>query len=354
MGVRRSLRALGVLLGRDRRRVSSQPEMDEVERTFRHIWHHLHRIADKRERLRLRQPNALVLQMGKVASISICEALCDRGINAFHSHGISPGAQHGALSNVLDGNFTFRLAAHDLRRHVHNIALHTMTRWYRCHKHHSGHRLKVVTLARDPVTRYPSSFVHRRDSATSDIMAWHRARLGLRPEDPVDDAQVIPGFLMELASIIAEGRPSAGAAACNRCVALARERWPEHPVIATEVGEWLSPLTWFDREIVAIFELDMLASSELAERGWTERSNDWVDILALKFEELSSLSPEIQRFFGLAELTLPRENVTSTKRSAAEIAGAMRSVLETDIGRFCARELRLSSYGRACGYDRMA
>ena len=171
---------------------------------------------------------------------------------------------------------------------------------------------------------------------------------------PVDEARMIPDFMMEMASIIVEGRPSAGAAACERCVAMARERWPEHPVLAGEIRHWLGPLNWFDIEITSIFGLDMLAASELRERGWTVQSNEWVDILALKFEELSSLVPEIQNFFGLAELTLPHRNKTSAKPGAAEIASAMRGVLDTPVGKACARELRLSPYARACGYDRLA
>jgi len=352
--VKRGLRGLKALLGRGRRPARAKPQMDEVERSFRHIFHHLIRIADKRERLKLRQPNALILQMGKVGSISICDALCERGINAFHTHGLSPTAQHAALSHLLGGNVTFRLAAHDLRRHIHNLALHTMARWYQRHQSYQGRKLKVITLTRDPVTRYPSSFVHRRDSARADILAWHRARSGLQPTDPVDDAHVIRGFMMELASIIAEGQPSTGGDASGRCVALARGRWPEHRVVAAEIGEWLAPLHWFEREITAIFGLDMLAAPDFRERGWTERRNEWVEILALKFEDLSSLVPEIRRFFGLAELALPRQNVTSSKPGAAEIASAMRSVLATPVGQACARELRLSPYGRACGYDRIA
>jgi hypothetical protein len=352
MRVKRGLRALRIFLGRDGARVSDKPEWDEVERSFRHIWHHLIHISEERYSLKRRRPNALVLHMGKVASFSIRAALCERKINAFHSHRLSPMRQHHALSHLLEGNLTFRLVAHELRGHIKDIALHAMTRWYQRHKRYEGHKLKVITLTRDPVTRYPSSFVHRCDSSRPDMLAWHRARLSLRPEDPVDEAQVIPSFLMELASIIVEGRPSAGAAACGRCVALARERWPEHPVVAAEVGDWLAPLTWFDVEITPMFGLEMLASSELRERGWTERSNDWVDILALKFEELPSLVPEIQRFFDLAELTLPRENVTNAKRSAAKIASAMGAVLDTPMGQACARELRASPYARACGYDR--
>jgi hypothetical protein len=112
-------------------------------------------------------------------------------------------------------------------------------------------------------------------------------------------------------------------------------------------------LSWFEHQITPVFGLDMLAAPELRDRGWAERSNDWVDILVLKFEALSSLLPEVQRFFDLPELALPRKNVTSAKSGAEEIAAATRLALDTPAGQACIRELRSSPYGRACGYDRL-
>ena len=86
----------------------------------------------------------------------------------------------------------------------------------------------------------------------------------------------------------------------------------------------LVPLTWFDSEITAMFDMDMLAAPGFREQGWAEQSNEWVDIMVVKFEELSSLVPEIQRFFGLGELALPRVNQTSGRAGAVEIANARR------------------------------
>ena len=172
--------------------------------------------------------------------------------------------------------------------------------------------------------------------------------------DTVDETQATIAFVMELASIIADGKPSDGVAAHPRCIALARQRWPQHPAIAAEIAEWLRPLSWFDDEITSIFGLDLLTPPELRERGWVQLSNDWVDILALKFEELPSVFPQIQRFLDLRELTLPRANVTSGKPGAADVARAMQALLATGVGQACARELRASPYGRACGYDRLA
>lgn len=335
------------------RRRRPKKTVSAVERTYRHIWHYLAVGSDRRYPLNRRNPNAVVLQMGKVASTSIQSALWSRGINAFHSHGLSAAPQFGMLTRLLENEPTFRLAAHDLRRHIQSVALRMLVRWYRTHKAYRGHRLKIITLTRDPVTHYRSAFLHRREGAQPAIFRWYRARMGLDAAAPVDEAQAITALVAEVASIIVEGRSPEGSAALGRCAALARQRWPDHPVIAAETSSWLTPLSWFDREITPLFGLDMLASPGFAERGWAEQSNDWVDVMVLQYERLSSLVPEIQRFFGLAELVLPRENLTTGRAGAAEIGNAVESLMATPVGQACARELRASSYGRACGYDRL-
>lgn len=340
-----SLKALPQPKGR---RVSKKAKWDDVERSFRHIWHHLVHVADEKYPLKRRRPNAIVLQMGKVASTSIHAALSAHGINAFHSHRLSAEMQHSALSRLLENDLTVRLASRDLRKHVQNVALHALTRWYEQHKHYEGHKLKVVTLTRDPVTRYPSGFVYRWNTDRSRYAAWHRSHAS----GSVQDTIMLRDLMAALASIVVEGRPSEGPAGVDRCLALARQRWPGHPVVATELAHLLVPLTWFDREIGTLFGLDMLAATELRERGWAERSNDWVDILVLRFEDLTSLVPQMARFFDLTELTLPRKNVTVAKPGATDIAGAWKAALAT--AEASARELRTSSYGRACGYDRLA
>jgi hypothetical protein len=352
MHLKRGLRAVRAFLGADRS-TRSKPPLDAAQRTFRHIWHYLEVGSDRRYPLKRGQTNALVLQMSKVASTSIQAALCQRGINAFHSHSLSSSGQHAALSQLLDRNLSFRLVAHDLRRHIQHVAMEMMIRWYRQHKQYKGRRLKVITLTRDPITHYPSGFLHRRDDVRPQIFTWSRSRLNRRPHEPIDEAEAMSSFVMEVASIIAEGKPSGWEGASQRCIGLAFERWPEHPVVATEVANWLLPLAWFENEITPSFGIDMLAAPELRDQGWAERSNEWVDILVLKFESLTTLIAEIQRFFELPDLALPRENVTSAKAGADEAAAAVRAALETPVGRDCARELRTSPCGRACGYDRL-
>ena len=351
--MRGGMRSLRALLRPEGRRASEKTGLDDAERTFRYIWRHLVHATDRKYPLKRRRPNAIVLQMGKVGSTSIRAGLCARGINAFHSHRLSPAMQQRALGHVLENDLTVRLVSRDLRKHIQNVALHALARWYEQHKRYEGHKLSVVTLTRDPVTRYPSGFVYRWSAVRDRIAAWHRFRSGAPADGPLQEAAMLQDLIAEVTAIVAEGRPCGGQAEVDRCFALAQERWPNHPVIASELAHMLAPLTWFDHEISGVFGLDMLAAAELRERGWAERSNDWVDIQVLRFEDLASLVPQLARFVGLADLTLPRKNVTAVKPGAADVANAWKAVLATPTGQACARELRTSAYGRACGYERL-
>ena len=335
-----------LFLGREEDR--RQPEeLDDVERSFRHIWRFLTVTSSQRHPPRRKRPNLLVLQMGKVASLAIHQALSETdAVNAFHSHSLSPGSQEQTLRHLLTGDFT-HLLSRDLRYHVQNVALGMLVRWYQAHGPYRGHRLKLVTLTRDPVNHYVSNFIQRRETLLPEVAAWQRARLG---GAALDDALVVRDFMRELVSIIAE----AGIATRDAPVELARARWPGYPVVAREVSSCLRPLTWLDAEIAATVGLDVLAEPELRRRGWAILQNDWAEVLALRFEQLSSLTPKIAAFAGVPELTLPYRNVTSAKTGASADKAAIQAAIETPAGQAYVRAVRSSAYARACGYDEPA
>lgn len=344
----RGRRLVQLLLSRRQDHVQSE-SLTEAERSLRHIWRYLTVTSGIRCPPKRKRPTVLVLQMGKVASLAIHEALSKSGrVNAFHSHGLSVPNQERRVGHLLKSEFTFLLSSHQLRYHVQNVALGLLVRWYQTHGRYRGERLKVVTLTRDPVTYYISSFIQRRMSVVPNVQTWHRARLGVAPGADVDVAQAVREFALELAAIIAES----GVESSDLPVEMARRRWPDHPVVADEVKICLRPLTWLDAEITQIFGLDILSQPELAQRGWVIVQNDWVEILALRFEQLNRLIPKMAEFAGLAELVLPNRNVTSRKEGAAAYQSAIQAAFETPTGQACIDALRASAYARACGYER--
>lgn len=323
-------------------------ELDDVERSFRHIWRFLMVTSNQSRPLKRKRQNVLVAQMGKVASIAIQLALSESGaVNAFHSHNLAFGSQEQTLRHLLTAEFTHRLSR-ELRYHVQNVALGMLVRWYQAHGPYQGRRLKLITLTRDPVTHYISSFIQRRKLLLAKIEAWGRARTGAG--EHADDLQAVRDFVLELASIIAD----AGVEACEAPIALARARWPDQPFVAQEVGSCLRSLTWLDAELRPTFDLDVLAGLELRQRGWVILQNDWAEVLALRFEQLTSLTPIIAEFVGMRDLVLPQANVTSGKPGASAYKAAILDALETPAGQAYVRAVRGSAYARACGYDEPA
>lgn len=336
-----------LLLGRGEDRDQFE-NLDDVERSFRHIWRFLMVTSSQSHPPKRKRPNVLVAQMGKVASIAIQLALSESGtVNAFHSHNLALGSQGQTLRHLLTADFTHRLSR-ELRYHVQNVALGMLVRWYQTHGPYQGKRLKVITLTRDPVTHHISSLIQRRKQLLPRIEAWRRARPGAGEQ--ADDLQALRDFVLELASIIAD----AGVEACEAPMALARARWPGQPFVAQEAGSCLRSLTWLDAEIKPTFGLDVLAGPELHQRGWVILQNDWAEVLALRFEQLASLTPRIAEFVGMRDLVLPRANVSSGKPGASACKAAILEALDTPIGQAYVRAVRGSAYARACGYDEPA
>ena len=317
--------------------------------TYHHIWRQLRRAGATPHPTDRGRTNVLVLQMGKVASKSIRAALTQHDLNVFHSHGLSHARQDHDLDRLRRGDLTVELASHRLTQNAQNLCLHMLVRWYRENNIRHRRKLKVITLTRDPVTRIPSSFMQQRKVARPQIQAWQSVRLRSDPA-ALDDAVALRDFVMELASIVVEARPSSGADGCSACERLARDRWPGHYVVEEVIDQWLRPLTWFDTEIRSVFGVDVLAVSGLTQRGWAEVSTDFADILVLQFEKLGAVATELARFLDLPELTLPVRNASSDKHQAAATIAIIKEALSTPVGRACVQELRLSRYAQACGY----
>src|SRR5262249_22693795 len=125
----------------------SKPQTDD-DRAIAWLWPYLSLTLARRNRPRYEYRDALILQMGRVASVSIQRALSVRGYNAYHSHALNEGRRLGLLRRLEH-------AADDPARrgaldgHVATLAHHELVRWYRGHKQRNGERLRIITLTRD-------------------------------------------------------------------------------------------------------------------------------------------------------------------------------------------------------------
>lgn len=141
---------------------------------FRHLWRTATAASAHGKKFSIGQRNVLLFQMGKVASSALEVALIDRGINCFHCHSLRHSEEASRLSRMFGSKPSFSLAAIELKLLAKHTALHMLMRWYRTNEVSSGRRLKVITLTRDPATRYVSHLLQLVGHDPRDLIEWYR------------------------------------------------------------------------------------------------------------------------------------------------------------------------------------
>lgn len=346
-------RLLRLLTGRKKRNRRSKPRSAD-DRAISWLWPYLAPTTSRRYPPLYENRDAMILQMGRVASISIHEAI-RTDYNAYHTHGFSSARSADILQQLLQddgGPSGNRMMRGYLAALAHGALLH----WYKQHKTRNGARLKIITLTRDPVSWMSSHLVLRRYATLPKIRAWHVAAAGLDPAslDPaaVDELAAVRAFGAAFGEMILAARPSHGLApAVGELRRLAHARYPSADEFLSVATAALSCGTWFDREVKPVLGLDLLADARLRDSGALRTETDYAEILVVRFEDLRGSLPLFGDFLGLRNFALPHSNPTQSEHR--DMRAAFEAGLEQAGGAAVRRELRATAYGKACGYDRL-
>ena len=164
-------RLLRLLTGRKKRNRRSKPRSAD-DRAIAWLWPYLAPTTSRRYPPLYENRDAMILQMGRVASISIHEAI-RTDYNAYHTHGFSSARSADILQQLLQddgGPSGNRMMRGYLAALAHGALLH----WYKQHKTRNGARLKIITLTRDPVSWMSSHLVLRRYATLPPSTSWRR------------------------------------------------------------------------------------------------------------------------------------------------------------------------------------
>jgi hypothetical protein len=191
----------------------------------------------------------LVYQMSKVGSSTVSTSLRNAGIRNIHVHFVGEHWSKAAQHHRERGD--------ELPQNLYRGWV--LRYWLRVRRT----QVKVITLVRDPVARKLSSaFQLRRYS----------------PDLSVDDAS-------------------------------AAKRWLRENIDFDESPPYES--VWFDREIKAVFDIDVYKYPFDSEKGYTRIQTPQADILVLRLEDLDALIPSVVSDFVGAQLTVERTNTRS-------------------------------------------
>jgi hypothetical protein len=191
----------------------------------------------------------LVYQMSKVGSSTVSTSLRNAGIRNLHVHFVGEHWSKSAQHHRERGD--------ELPQNLYRGWV--LRHWLRVRTT----QVKVITLVRDPVARKLSSAFQLRR---------------YNPDLSVDDAS-------------------------------AAKRWLRENIDFDESPPYES--VWFDREIKAVFDIDVYKYPFDPEKGYTRIQTPQADILVLRLEDLDALIPSAVSDFVGAQLTVERTNTRS-------------------------------------------
>ncbi|HEY3149654.1 MAG TPA: putative capsular polysaccharide synthesis family protein [Dongiaceae bacterium] len=320
------------------------------DRAIAWLWPYLALSTNRAFPPRYENRDALILQMGRVASISIYHAMRACGYNAFHTHGISESARSGTLMSLKSKTRQPKIDA--LRGHTAALAHHELMVWYRMYKRRNGHRLKIITVTRDPATWIGSHLILLRHKTLPLVRDWYAAHAGLAAGPPIDDLAALRAAAAEIGRIILAIRPSRGLQpALSDLHSMAKEDGGHG--LAQLARSGLSCADWFSHELAPLIGVDPLGDPSLRERGYACFDTDHAEIMVLRFEDLRRLTPTLGAFLGIPDFELPHANATSRTSDRAALSAAFEAGIEDAGGALVRRELRATPYARSCGYDRL-
>jgi hypothetical protein len=345
-------RLLRLMTGRKKRNRRSKPRSAD-DRAIAWLWPYLAPTTSRRYPPLYENRDAMILQMGRVASISIHEAIRS-DYNAYHTHGFSNARSMDMLQRLQldsEGPSSNRV----MRTYLAAIAHSALLQWYKRHKTRNGARLKIITLTRDPVSWMSSHLVLRRYATLPQIRAWYGAAVdptSLNPAAAVDELEAVRAFGAAFGELILAAKPSHGLApAIAELHRLAHARYPSATEFLAVATPALSCGLWFDREVKPVLGLDLLADARLRDSGALRTETDYAEILVVRFEDLRSSLPLFGDFLGLRNFALPHSNTTRSEHR--DMRAAFEDGIEQAGGGAVRRELRATAYGKACGYDRL-
>lgn len=252
----------------------------------------------------------VVYQMGKCASMAIYQGLKKRGLNVHHSHLLGrerlladlSGFLSPAPENPLDQNLEGVLQS-----------IRTTRELLRCKK--NGQRVKIITLARDPMSWWPSGFIQNYDSYYREVMPCLRDN-GIAA---TSSSEAIKLFLEMTFERLSEIPAPFDAEGFDKAI-WEPNSYRRYYVIASQCRRIAQPLAWFDKCFLPVTGIDIYATGLQA--GYQIYENEHFDVLLMRFEDLRSLRPVLREFVGLEDFDLPVFNVSESKPMAEDVRRA--------------------------------
>ncbi len=253
--------------------------------------------------------DVFVFQMGKVGSSAITLALRERGLNAIQAHWLGKetlyeSLEHSLLNVDLDEEIAFRGEQEWLQ----NLKNTRQLLWYQKHQRKNGQRLRIVTLARDPLSWYWGHLAENFDLYGPCMQRWYQQTFDQAPDDSRHAAWAFHESMFERLRRI--DVPVADAAFPDAAV---RQQVNGGPAsfLSEQMMKLRLPTVWFDVFFQPVLGIDVLEQPLC--NGTARFDNAYAEVLLIRYEDLPHSLNELESFLNLENLTLPVINQTADK-----------------------------------------
>jgi len=291
--------------------------------------------------------DVFIFQMGKVGSSAITGALQHRGVNAVQMHWLGKETLIATLQqSLLNVDTETPSAVRGIEEFEQNIQNTRTLYWYRKHGKRDGQKLKIITLARDPLDWYWGHLAENFDLYETEIRRWYsRVRGEAEPDVNIEKAARV--FHEALFSRFGAIRRPVDHPRFDLKAAKQKFEGVHAPFLPQQIMKLRLPTAWFDVFFKPEIGIDIYQKPLDDTTGMTEYENDFARVLLIRYENLDGCVDAIAELAGLDGLRLERVNVSSQKKTAMDLS-RLRSELRPDPKSL--KKLYSSRYCRHFGY----
>jgi len=263
--------------------------------------------------------DVFIFQMGKVGSSAITGALQNRGVNAVQMHWLGKETLIATLEqSLLNVDTETPSAVRGIEEFKQNIQNTRTLYWYRKHRKRDGQKLKIITLARDPLDWYWGHLAENFDLYETEIRRWYSQVSG-QAEPDVDIEKASRVFHDALFSRFGAIRRSIDHPRFDLKAAGQKFEDVHTPFLPQQIMKLRLPTAWFDVFFKPEIGIDIFQKPLDRMTGMAAYDNDFAQVLLVRYENLDVCVDAIGRFAGIDGLSLERVNVTSRKRTAVDL-----------------------------------
>ncbi len=292
--------------------------------------------------------DVLLLQMGKVSSTSIAQALEQEGFNAMQAHIASTARLGDKLDTMASPTITDDVAARVYDDFLRELEVTYMLVRRRLDQVGKYPKMLVISPMRDPLTWFWSHFAELFDHYRSQMRRFHTIRDDGTPFNVERVFLEVQALMFRVLDEVDAPLHRADSMPVIRRVA---EQYDKSDVICAALNRFLLPLRWYDEDFRPATGVDVYQTPFDRERGFGRIDHGGLSILLLKYEQLQELVPVMANFTGVPGLTLGRANTAERKNLPFDIrqmqARGREMMSDTLVER-----IHASPYARHFGYGR--